>query len=244
MSAGYDKIGQTYSRGRGTDPRIAAQIHQALGDAEKVLNVGAGTGSYEPDGRDVMAVEPSAEMIRQRPEGAAPVIQGSAEDLPFDAGSFDAAMGILTIHHWGDQAKGLAEMRRVTTGPIVLLTYDPTFRDFWLLDYFPELAALDEGQMPPLAAYRDWLGKVEITPVPIPWDCADGFLSAYWQRPEAYLDPEVRAGMSSFWKIGGIEEGLTTLRRDLDSGAWQAKHRALMDQDARDMGYRLVVSRS
>jgi ubiquinone/menaquinone biosynthesis C-methylase UbiE len=148
MTSRYDTIGINYSDLRKPDQRIAAVISAALDGAETVLNVGAGTGSYEPADRSVTAIEPSAEMISQRPASAAPVVQGVAEALPFDDDTFDASMAILTIHHWTDQAKGLAEMRRVTRGQIVLLTYDPTFRDFWLFDYFPELVALDDRQMP------------------------------------------------------------------------------------------------
>ncbi|MFS4438256.1 class I SAM-dependent methyltransferase [Paracoccaceae bacterium GXU_MW_L88] len=243
MAAHYDSIGVNYAQLRKPDPRIGAQIHAALGDAKTILNVGAGSGSYEPEDRAVTAVEPSAEMIRQRPEGATPALQASAENLPFDDNSFDAAMAILTIHHWTDQPKGLREMRRVTRGPIVLLTYDPAFRDFWLLDYLPQLAALDDAQMPPLTAYQDWLGDVEINPVMIPHDCYDGFLSAYWRRPEAYLDPRIRAAMSSFHAIGDVSAEMAKLARDLESGAWHESYGALMQRDSADVGYRLVIAR-
>lgn len=246
MTTTYDTIGVNYAELRKPDPRIGAMIHAALGDAETVLNVGAGAGSYEPEDRLVTALEPSAEMISQRPADAAPAVQASAEDLPFDDDTFDAAMAVLTIHHWTDQVKGLREMRRVTRGPVVLLTYDPAFRDFWLLDYLPELAALDDAQMPKLAFYEEVLGPVEIAPVPIPHDCTDGFLSAYWRRPRAYLDPRIRAAMSSFWKLGDISAALTRLEADLNSGAWELAHGDLAGQDARearDCGYRLVVSR-
>ncbi len=202
MSAKYDTIGVDYANLRKSHARIAAMINAALGDADTVLNIGAGAGSYEPEGRQVTAVEPSIEMIRQRPPGAAPCRQGSAEDLPFDDNSFDAAMAVLTIHHWTDQPGGIAEMQRVAKGPIVLLTYDPDHRGFWLIDYLPELATLDDSQMPKLSAYHDWLGpSVRISDVPIPHDCSDGFLAAYWRRPAAYLDPRIRAAISSFWAI-------------------------------------------
>ncbi|MEM7634948.1 MAG: class I SAM-dependent methyltransferase, partial [Pseudomonadota bacterium] len=220
MHTSYDTIGVNYSDLRKPDARIEKVISNALGPAETVLNVGAGTGSYEPTGRSVTAVEPSAEMIRQRNASAAPVVQGYAENLPFDDNSFDASMAVLTVHHWTDKAKGFHEMRRVTRGPVVVLTYDPAFRAFWLLDYFPELVALDEGQMPKLSDYREWLGPVAISPVPIPHDCSDGFLSAYWRRPAAYLDPKVRAAMSSFWKVGDVSQALGRLDKDLESGAW------------------------
>ena len=240
--AAYDTIGLNYAALRRPDPRIAAAIHAALGDARTILNVGAGAGSYEPRDRVVTAVEPSAEMIAQRPPSDASVVRTSAEALPFDDDAFDAAMAILTVHHWSDGARGVAEMRRVTRGPIAILTYDPAFQGFWLLDYFPDLVALDEAQMPPMGAYAEWLGRVEITPVPIPHDCTDGFLAAHWRRPRAYLDPSVRAAMSSFWKIGDIQPGLERLQRDLDSGEWGRRYGSLLASDTRDCGYRLVVA--
>lgn len=244
MAAIYDTIGVDYANLRQPDRRIAAQIGAALGSTRTVLNVGAGTGSYEPTGREVTAVEPSSEMIRQRPPGAAPVVQASAESLPFADGAFDAAMAILTIHHWADKAHGLAEMRRVSRGPVVLLTFDPAHRRNWLADYLPELIDLDERIMPPMSDYRRWLGPVEIAPVPIPHDCSDGFLYAYWQRPRAYLDPRIRTAMSSFWTIGGAEDGLRRLADDLDSGRWHERYGHLMGLDAIDAGYRLVTTAS
>jgi ubiquinone/menaquinone biosynthesis C-methylase UbiE len=241
MTAAYDQIGINYARKRQPDPRIATQIRAALGNAQTIINVGAGTGSYEPTDRQVTAVEPSAEMINQRPSTAAPAIQGVAEALPFPDDSFEAAMAILTIHHWQDQAKGLTEMRRVSRGAIVLLTFDASDKSFWLLDYFPELGTLDDTKMPPITAYADWLGPVDIAPVPIPHDCTDGFLGAYWRRPEAYLDPNVRAAMSSFHMIGDLSAGLKCLEADLTSGAWDARNGHLRAQDTLDLGYRLVV---
>jgi SAM-dependent methyltransferase len=241
--ANYDIIGVDYADLRKPEPRIAALIDGALGEARTVVNVGAGTGSYEPEDRDVTAVEPSAEQIRQRPPLAARAIRGHAEALPFADKSFDAAMAVLTVHHWNDQPKGMAEMRRVARGPIVIVTFDPAHRGNWLLDYLPELAELDDVQMPPLSAYKAWLGAVEIIPVPIPHDCADGFLYAYWRRPHAYLDPRIRRGMSSFWAIEGADAGLARLGRDLASGAWEERYSHLLAQDSCDLGYRLVVAR-
>lgn len=243
MATSYDMIGVNYSDLRKPDARIEAVISNALGSAETVLNVGAGTGSYEPGGRAVTAIEPSAQMISQRGTSAAPVIQGYAENLPFGDNSFDASMAILTVHHWTDKQKGINEMRRVTRGPVVVLTYDPAFRAFWLLDYFPELVALDEGQMPKLTDYTRWLGPVAISPVPIPHDCTDGFLSAYWRRPAAYLDPKIRAAMSSFWKVGDVSGALNQLEKDLESGAWAQRNSHLLELDACDCGYRLVVTK-
>jgi SAM-dependent methyltransferase len=242
MTAAYDRIGLDYAQLRKPDRRIAARIDGALGAAKTVLNVGAGAGSYEPPGRHVTALEPSLEMIRQRRAPAAHVLQGRAEALPFADDSFDAAMAILTVHHWSEQPQGLSEMRRVTRGPIVILTYDPAFRDFWLYDYFPELVALDEAQMPPLAAYERWLGPADIAPLPIPHDCTDGFLSAYWRRPAAYLDPRVRAAMSSFWALGDVSAQLDRLKHHLDSGSWAARHGPLLELEERDCGYRLVTT--
>jgi len=242
MSASYDTIGVNYSDLRKPDARIEAAIGDALGPAQTVLNVGAGTGSYEPAGRTVTALELSAEMISQRGAVAAPVVQGTAEDLPFADNAFDAAMAILTVHHWSDQEKGLKALRRVARDRVVLLTYDPSFRGFWLADYFPGLVTLDEEQMPRMSDYAAWLGPVEITAVPIPQDCTDGFLCAYWKRPAAYLDPRIRAAISSFWKIGDLSEGLEKLAADLDSGAWAERHAGLHELDECDFGYRLVTT--
>ena len=239
----YDSIGIDYAKLRQPDSRIAAQIASALGSARTVLNVGAGTGSYEPTDRQVTAIEPSLEMIQQRPPNAAPVVQGTAEALPFADNSFDAAMAVLTVHHWSDQALGLREMRRVARGPIVILTFDPDFSDYWLADYVPELVTLDAGQMPSLADYSAALGPVDIAPVPIPHDCRDGFLAAYWRRPAAYLDPKIRAAISSFWKIGDVTSALNRLAADLESGAWAERYGELLTMESKDCGYRLVTTR-
>ena len=242
MYALYDTIGINYSDLRKPDPRIAAMISNALGPAETVLNVGAGTGSYEPADRQITAVEPSREMIRQRSRTAAKGIQGHAESLPFDDDSFDASMAILTVHHWADKEKGMKEMRRVTRGRVVLLTFDPSHRGAWLTDYFPELIALDEAQMPRISDYESWLGPVRISPVLVPHDCTDGFLYAYWRRPKAYLDERIRSGSSSFWAIDNTEQGLRRLAEDLESGEWQRRHSELLALDACDLGYRLVTT--
>jgi SAM-dependent methyltransferase len=242
MSSAYDAIGVDYAQLRRPDPRLAAMIDAALGPAETVLNVGAGAGSYEPAHRRVTAVEPSITMIRQRPASDAEVVQARAEALPFADDSFDASMAVLTVHHWSDQAAGLRQMRRVTRGRIVILTYDPAFRGFWLADYIPELVALDEAQMPRMADYEAWLGTVEVSPALIPHDCQDGFLSAYWRRPAAYLDPRIRAAMSSFWAVGDVSQALRRLESDLDSGAWARRYAHLIDLQDCDCGYRLVVA--
>ena len=247
MSGGsvYDTIGRGYARQRRPDPRIAAHVTAALGGARSVLNVGAGAGSYEPPDRRVVAVEPSGVMLAQRPPGAAPTVQARAEALPFPDRAFDAAMAVLTLHHWADRARGLAECARVARERVVLLTWDPAASGFWLLhDYFPEFIEADRRTFPCIAAYAGAFGpgaRVHVSAVPVPRDCVDGFLGAYWARPEAYLDPAVRDGISSFARPG-TEAGVERLRADLASGAWHARHAQLLAEDALDIGYRLVVA--
>lgn len=241
MDAKYDTIGLNYAELRKPDARIAEVIDRALGSAQTVVNVGAGTGSYEPANRQLTAVEPSLEMISKRSPTAAKAVRASADDLPFDDDSFDAAMAVLTIHHWPDKAAGLREMRRVTRGPLVLLTFDPAQRP-WLTDYLPALATLDEAQMPAMADYERWLGGVNVTPVLVPHDCSDGFLYAYWRRPAAYLDPYIRSGSSSFWALDNTAAGLQELKQDLESGAWEQRYGELLSRDSYDAGYRLVVA--
>jgi SAM-dependent methyltransferase len=239
----YDAIGTTYTVTRRTDPRIAGQIWAALGDARTVLNVGAGTGSYEPPDRHVLAVEPSAVMRSQRPAGAAPCLAADAENLPFADQSFDAAMAVATIHHWRDPFAGLHEMRRVARR-VVVFTYDlTTLRQFWLTrDYLPELLELLEGK-PSLA---DLAGAIDarVEPVMIPWDCVDGFPEAYWRRPEVYLDEHVRRGMSIWSTLGpDIEQrAVRDLRDDVASGRWRERNSALVDLDAADLGLRLLIA--
>lgn len=239
--ARYDTFGVNYAELRRPDPRIAAAITAALGPAQTIINVGAGTGSYEPADRTVTAVEPSAAMIAKRRRPAATVVQAGAEALPFPDKAFDAAMAILTIHHWPDKAAGMAELRRVTRGRIVLLTFDPTQRP-WLTEYLPALAELDARIMPAMADYAAWLGDVQITPVPVPHDCSDGFLYAYWRRPEAYLDARIRSGSSSFWALDGLEPGLARLADDLATGVWDSRYGYLRGLEAHDVGYRLVIA--
>jgi SAM-dependent methyltransferase len=239
----YDEIGRSYAATRRSDPRVEAAIWAALGGAGSVVNVGAGAGSYEPPST-VLAVEPSAAMIAQRPPGAAPAIQASAERIPLDDGACDAAMAVLTIHHWPDAAAGVREMRRVARR-LVILTHDPDFADrFWLVrDYLPESAEYDRGRMPAVGAVRDWMGGAEVRVVPVPHDCRDGFLCAFWRRPEAYLDPVVRAGMSNLAQLGApVERAVAALRRDLRSGAWHERNRDLLELDELDLGYRLLIS--
>jgi SAM-dependent methyltransferase len=240
----YDAIGPGYRAYRRPDPRVAAAITEALGHAGPVVNVGAGAGSYEPTDRRVVAVEPSAAMIVQRSPGSAPVVQASATHLPFRDGVFAAALAVLTVHHWPDRPRGLAELVRVTRDRVVLLTWDPAAPGFWLVDeYFPEIWAIDRPIFPTLDDLRSALGAIEIRPLPVPHDCSDGFLGAYWRRPEAYLDPGVRGAMSTFSKIRDVEPGLARLRRDLADGTWLRRHGDLLDRTELDLGYRLVVSR-
>jgi SAM-dependent methyltransferase len=241
--AKYDDLGTTYARTRTSDPRIQAQIDRALGDAATVVNVGAGTGSDEPADRAVTAVEPSAVMIAQRPPHAAPCIQASAEDLPFADGAFDAALAILTVHHWSDLDRGVAELRRVARR-VVIVSWDAGFGDeFWLTrDYVRDSIALDQERFPRVARLAELLGPgAVVEPVPVPHDCSDGFCGAFWRRPEAYLDPAVRAGISNLRELEGRSaDGLARLRADLASGAWRERHAALLDADTWDVGYRMI----
>ena len=240
MNTIYDEIGKNYSLLRRPDERIARRIRQAIGEATTVLNVGAGSGSYEPTDCEVTAVEPSEVMIRQRPPFSAPAVQCSAEALPFEDRSFDASMAILTVQHWSDRARGLAEMRRVTRNKMVIVTYDPDFSDFWLLDYFPELKAADRGKMPTMQEMKEWLGPCRISPLPVPEDCEDGFVAAYWKRPEAYLDKQVRAAMSPFRLSPNISAGLRKLSGDIKNGTWHKRYETICQLKELDCGYRLI----
>jgi SAM-dependent methyltransferase len=239
----YDRIGVRYRRNRRTDPRLMVAIADALGDAETIVNVGAGSGSYEPPGT-VLAIEPSAVMIAQRPPGSAPAVQASAERLPLPDGFADAAMAILTVHHWSDPAAGLAEMRRVARRLVVVSWDHDVTRSFWLVrEYFPQIAAYDDMHAPTVAELVEWAGGGEVRPLPVPHDCRDGFLGAYWRRPERYLDPAVRAGISAFASFEGtLTEGLERLADDLSSGAWADRHADLLGLDELDVGYRLIVA--
>jgi SAM-dependent methyltransferase len=239
----YDQIGSGYVRLRRPDPRIAARIFQALGEVETVVNVGAGAGSYEPLDRHVIAVEPSLTMIHQRPRGSAPIVRASATHLPFKDAAFAAALAVLTVHHWLDCARGLHELARVARDRVVVVTWDPAFSGFWLLDdYFPAIIERDRRLCPTMEEFQRALGGITIRPLPIPYDCTDGFLGAYWRRPHAYLKPEVRHVISAFAKIAGVEEGLTRLAQDLADGTWQQHYGHLLHQEELDLGYRIVLS--
>jgi SAM-dependent methyltransferase len=241
-SASYDKIGRDYLAHRATDPHIFALLQAQLGAASSVLNIGAGTGSYEPRDRQVIAVEPSNVMIAQRAEHTAPVVQAVAEALPFGDGVFDVAMGVLTVHHWADWEQGLKEAARVAGGSVLLLTWVGFRQDFWLLDYFPEIARLDKPRFPAIEEYQRVLGPIESTVVPIPHDCTDGFMCAYWRRPEAYLDADVRNSISTFSLVQDSTPALKRLERDLVSGKWQELYGDLLLLDSFDYGYRFFRS--
>lgn len=243
----YEADGPTYSARRQADPRIAARVHAALGAARTVLNVGAGAGSYEPEDRHVVAVEPSRTMRLQRPRHLAPALDGTAEHLPFDDGAFDAAMATITIHQWADLDQGLRELRRVTRGPVVVLTIDgPALERFWLNDWFPEVVAVEQARFPSLERVAAALGgTVETSVVPVPLDCSDGFGEAYYGRPEAFLDPAVRRSQSG-WGLtdpDAVARGVRQLEADLDSGRWDALHGHLRTQPEHEGALRLVTAR-
>ncbi len=244
----YGEIGSSYGRFRRPDPVIAAQIHKALGDAKTVLNVGAGAGSYEPNDRDVTAVEPSASMRAQRPVNLTAAIDATAEDLPFENASFDASMAIVTIHQWSNLEKGLAEMRRVTRGPVVLLVCDPALmKDYWLSDYIPEVREVEASRFPPIGRIAAALnGPIEVEPVPVPLNCRDGFNEAYYGRPEAFLDDQARLACSS-WSLvppAAVEQFVRHLSNDLASGRWDEKYGHFRSQPLFDGPLRLVIGKA
>jgi len=246
MSQLFDKIGLGYRDYRRPDPRLAAAITRALNRTDTVVNVGAGTGSYEPSDRSVVAVEPAMTMIRQRRAGSAPVVQASATDLPFRDDGFAAALAVLTVHHWPDRARGLDELARVARQRVVVVTWDPSSSGFWLSDdYFPDLVDIDRRIFPSTEDFRQALGRIEVRVLPIPHDCVDGFMGAYWRRPHAYLDAGVRGAISTFAKlhdVGGDLDGLARLRRDLDDGTWERRHGELLTRSEIDLGYRIVIA--
>jgi SAM-dependent methyltransferase len=245
MNARYDTIGQTYTATRRPDPRVEARLRAALGGATRVVNVGAGAGSYEAAGPVVAAIEPSPVMLAQRGPDAAPAAQGVAEHLPFRDGAFDAALMIFTIHHWTDWRAGIAEVRRVA-GRAVIVTWDPKMQEsFWLpAEYLPESLTDEQVVGQSLDEVADALGGARIEPLPIPADCLDGFYACYWARPEAYLDPTVRAGISCFSLIDQdiVTTRMARLADDLASGAWDERHPGLRELPELDVGYRLVIS--
>ena len=240
----YEEHGRTYTRFRRADPRFAQRIERALGDARTVVNVGAGAGSYEPRDRWVLAIEPSATMRGQRPPDIAPAIAASAEALPLDDDAVDAAMACVTIHHWDPPEAGLAEMRRVARGRVVVFTFELDGLPAWQQDYLAEGLAIERPRFPSLERIAGGLGdNVRIERIPTPGDCVDGFFEAFWRRPEALLDPEVRASQS-MWTLlePGVEQRIVErLGNDLASGAWDAQHGHLRDLTSYDGALRLVI---
>jgi SAM-dependent methyltransferase len=241
----YERIGKGYAERRRPDPRWVAQIHRALAGDTSVLNVGAGSGSYEPVDRMVVALEPSEVMIGQRSPDAAPVVRGRAEQLPFAAATFDAALAVLTVHHWGDPEAGLGEMRRVAAKQVIV-TWDPEFfaSAFWLVrDYLPEAGHREQG-LATLSTVLQCLGNAATAPLPVPFDCTDGFFAAYWRRPHAYLDERVRNAISGLALLdqGVVQRAMRRLATDIDDGTWYERYSELAGLEQLDVGYRLVVA--
>ncbi|HEX5588429.1 MAG TPA: class I SAM-dependent methyltransferase [Acidimicrobiia bacterium] len=241
----YDELGRSYSSTRQEDPRIAAQLLAALGAGRSVVNVGAGTGSYEPTDRTVVAVEPSTAMIGQRRGRTRRVVRGVAEALPFPDRAFDGALAVFTVHHWQDRVAGVRELRRVAARQVVLF-YEPlTVHEFWILDYFPEARDLPSEKNAPSEEFlRSELDVREVQPVLVPRDCVDGFAAAHWSRPEAYLDPHVQAGMSVLALLPADvrARGTVRLAGDLESGEWHRRFGHLLGQMEYDAGYRIAIA--
>jgi len=244
MNAIYDDIGNNYSVMRCTDPEIAKQLYPELQGATRIVNIGAGTGSYEPEDVELVAVEPSAVMIAQRKAGSHPVKQAFADKLPFEDHSFSHAMTVLSMHHWQNRARAFQEINRVATEKFVAITWDPKAEPFWLTrDYFPEIYEMDKRIFPDLKELSEYFDEVIARPLQIPSDCQDGFLTAFWKRPEAYLSSKVRQAMSPFSKIENLSQGLQKLTDDLASGAWARNNHAILDSSYLDVGYRLITAR-
>jgi SAM-dependent methyltransferase len=247
MTARYDRIGAGYAGTRGEDPELRRRIHAALGDARTVVNVGAGTGSYEPRDRHVVAVEPSDVMAAQRPRDLAPAIRATADALPLRDGAVDAAMAVLTLHHWDDgRERGVRELRRVARGPVVIVTYEAAVAQrMWLMGYLPEVAELDGRIFPPVEQVCGWLGgrsRVEV--VEIGRDTPDWTLGSFWAHPERVLDPAARAATSGFARMPAhvVDRVVRAVEADLASGAWDERHGALRDLPSYDAGMRLIVA--
>jgi SAM-dependent methyltransferase len=242
----YDRHGHGYAHRRRTDPRIAARINAALGSARTIVNVGAGTGSYEPPGRYVLAIEPSETMRAQRPPDRVPAIDARAEALPLDDASVDAAMALSTIHHWSDPIGGLRELRRVTRGPVLVLTFDiDALSDYWLVSFYaPEMVDVERRRMPTVSEVADTLGNARVESIALTRDCQDGIIEAFFGRPEAFLDDGVRQAQSAWRQLpAGVEERIVrTLAEDLMDGRWDARHGALRELPEYDSSLRLVVS--
>ncbi len=243
----YERIGIRYSSLRRADPRIAAQIRKAIGGADAVVNVGSGTGNYEPSDCAVVAVDPSPTMMQQRARttGSSTLVHACAEALPFASGAFDVGMATLTLHHWRDLALGLREMQRVSDRQVIMLFDTERSNDLWVLDFYPEIELLEsERNAPSAAEVASLLETKTIEVLPIPFDCTDGFGGAYWGRPEAYLEPALRTGMSSFAQLSAtaLARGDARLRVALESGEWDATYGDLRRRNSYDCGYRLVIT--
>lgn len=244
----YDKLGQKYSGHRQTEPKIAEYVNRALGNAKTVFNVGAGAGSYEPTDRYVVAVEPSVVMRQQRlANNKIPAINAKGDNLPFDDNSFDATMAMLTIHHWPDMDKGLKELRRVTKGQVIIMTFDPNALDkFWNVNYFPELITVEKARYPTIEFIKNSLGgNCEVVEVPIPLNCVDGFQEAFYGRPEAFLEKEVRLSQSAWGFLSEEVENriVKTLEDDLKSGEWDKKYGHYRTQPFFTCALRLIISK-
>lgn len=241
----YDEISRGYATARRPDARVAAQVLAALDGARTVVNVGAGTGNYEPADCTVLAVEPARAMIRQRPPGAVPAVRARAEHLPLADGAVDAALATFTVHHWADPEAGLAELRRVARRQVVLTFEASVSAAFWAYDYFPESRDVpSERDAPDVDRIGRALDVRRIEVVPVPADCTDGFAAAYWARPEAYLDPAVQEGISSLARLpaDARDRGTERLRAALVDGSWERRYGHLRRHATLDAGYRLVVA--
>lgn len=244
MDAIYDRIGTNYTVERCTDPKIARQLHAYLQGATSLVNIGAGTGSYEPKDAALVAIEPSIRMIAQRKSDAHPVLQAYAEKLPLEDKSFSHAMTILSMHHWEDLSCAFQEISRVVRDKFVAISWDPESEPFWLTkDYFPEIYDMDQSIFPKKEVFEQYFDQVEFAPLQVPYDCQDGFMAAFWRRPEAYLSSKVRQSISSFSKIKEVSKGLKKLENDLSSGAWTEKNREIMTSESLDLGYRIISAK-
>ncbi len=242
MKALYDKIGKNYSVGRQTDPVIASNIFQFLTGSNSIVNIGAGAGSYEPRSMNLVAIEPSLEMINQRPADASPVIKAFVESLPFEDDSFSHSMTVLSMHHWKDRKVAFGEVKRVTTKRFIAVTWNPSSDPYWLTEeYFPEIHSIDQSIFPSLDELATAFPGMKFYPLPIPANCIDGFTAAYWARPHAYLDPQVRSRMSTFSKIENLYTGLKKLSADLKSDYWEKRYTQLQALNQLDVGYTVAV---
>lgn len=242
----YERIGAGYSIGRNPDPRWQLVIDSVIGEAKRVINIGAGTGSYEPSNRAVVAVEPSQLMVSQRPQSGAAVVMALAENVPVASDWADLSMTLLSLHHWTNWRAGISEMRRLASRRMVL-TYDPELHSsFWLArDYIPEIAVFERARVPRVDDIVSALGgDIEIIKLEVPWDCVDGVFPAHWRRPAAYLDPQVRACCSGLAQMDQrvVESGIKRLAADIDSGLWQRKNSEILSAENYDAGFRIIVS--